>query len=151
MNIKINWLRQPKYSLLNLVVFFLVGFGTTLATTYHYMLKDRAWARAAVLVSPLPKVVAAPSAFITDKDAYQKQYEFSENWFTDRIPARLTTLLSGCRMPLKILRRTRYWPKPWAPNLCRRLWLSKNMNSSATGPASRTGNLMNTRTTCKND
>jgi hypothetical protein len=86
MNETKTWLRRPRYSPLDLAFFLVIIAGTTILGGYWSMRRDHDMVRAAIMVSPLPKVVVAPSAG-THENVYRKQYEFSADWFTMHLPA----------------------------------------------------------------
>ncbi len=81
-----SWIRRPRYSPFDLAFFLALVSVTMILGAYWAMRRDHDLVRAALLVSPLPKVVAAPSGPAVGH-VYRQQYDFSIDWFTQRLPA----------------------------------------------------------------
>ncbi|MEM9660251.1 MAG: class I SAM-dependent methyltransferase, partial [Planctomycetota bacterium] len=84
-NTKSSWLRSvlsPRYSIASLLLYSVVVAALLIALLL-------VWQRqiiASVLDTRLPQVRIAEEHLLDDADAYQREYEFTENWFTWNIP-----------------------------------------------------------------
>ena len=87
-----DFLLKPRYSILVLISFLLaimiVACGTATLLMHNTMSKWVDQIVKSTLGSPLPNVKVCERAEnnIPDSKAYQKQYDFTEDWFTRNIP-----------------------------------------------------------------
>jgi SAM-dependent methyltransferase len=80
---RLKWLWLAQYSPFDLILFLVVGFSTVLVgagVTSAYKYKALAQT---FLISPLPKITVEPRQ---TQDDYQRDYQFSEDWFSWNVP-----------------------------------------------------------------
>ena len=83
-SVRVVWSKavKPRYSLVDLAVFAVVVFVILSA----WLSVKRRQLLDVVFQSPLPDVRIAEEQMVPDSRAYQKQYDFTVNWFTSNIP-----------------------------------------------------------------
>jgi len=74
----LNIVLKPRYGVYHLAL--------CVAILGAFMLYTVLQTKAAVFQSPLPDIRVAPEAPVPDSTAYQREYEFTTNWFSHNIP-----------------------------------------------------------------
>lgn len=86
-----TWLSQPRYSMIHFGAFTIIVAGTAVIALGYYMesvvMPRVQTVTDALLETPLPDVVAAPSTREPDPMVYRKPYQFGRDVFTMRLPA----------------------------------------------------------------
>ena len=73
---------KPRYSLVDIGIFTAI----LLAVALSWMVFKNNQLRAAVFQSPLREVRVAEEKAVPDSSAYERDYDFTVNWFTWNIP-----------------------------------------------------------------
>lgn len=74
--------RNPRYSIFDLALF--LGVSATVALVYIKVVQEKLYA--AAFQNPLAQVRVAEEEITPDSHAYQREYDFTVNWFTWNIP-----------------------------------------------------------------
>ena len=90
----VDRLKRPRYSLADLGVYTIMFAAAVGALRWHHDSRlaaislQRDQVTAAAFRSPLPtaEVIAKRPIPKSDKEAYRREYDFSQNWFTRNIP-----------------------------------------------------------------